>query len=308
MNLRNLILATGVVLVVSMTFWMALPGMLDNMLAQMFFAAVAYLLELILLTVLIMGMIEGAHRLLIAAAVTGIIVGAIPGIGLIPMGAFIPIWLKLVVPSMIVGLLISRGWHPGKSFAVASVLMGLFIMVNYPQWSVALNGLIAQMNDGEAINAFLDNVTYFWNTVRRLAPGMVILSGLGQLFVAFLLTDMYYTRKYSYFPGFGPFIYWKIPEKLLYFLGAVLIVRLTIPGEFQVAADNVIFILSVFYAVCGLALVEHLLRRLRLPLFIRAIFYFGLFLMQVPGLIMTSIAGLFDSYFDFRKVRAHTLG
>ena len=87
-----------------------------------------------------------------------------------------------------------------------------------------------------------------------------------------------------------------------------LVARLINADGVKIAADNILLVLSFFYAVCGLALIEHLLRKLQLPTFIKIIFYFGLLLMQVPGMIIASIAGLFDSYFDFRKVRAHTLG
>jgi len=144
--------------------------------------------------------------------------------------------------------------------------------------------------------------------VIRLLPGLLFLSGAGQLFVALLFIDWYFTRRDSYFPGFGPFTYWKMPEKWLYLAGTVLIIRMVASGAVQIAADNAVFILAVIYAVCGLALIEHLLRRLRLPVLVRVVFYIGLTFMHIPGLVVTSVAGLFDSYFDFRKVRAHTLG
>jgi uncharacterized protein YybS (DUF2232 family) len=115
-------------------------------------------------------------------------------------------------------------------------------------------------------------------------------------------------RRESYFPGFGPFIYWKLPEKLLYLAGVVFLIRLVGSGPFEIAADNVILVLAFIYSVTGLALIEHQLRRLKLPVMIRVVFYLGLLLLQLPGLIMTAIAGLFDSHFDFRKVKAHTLG
>jgi len=95
---------------------------------------------------------------------------------------------------------------------------------------------------------------------------------------------------------------------LFYLLGVVLLARLLFNEEVRLVADNLLFMLSFIYAVGGLSLIEHLLRKLKLPLLVKILFYFGLLLMQLPGLIVACLAGLFDSYFDFRRVRAHSLG
>ena len=160
----------------------------------------------------------------------------------------------------------------------------------------------------ETITETLDKVTGGMTLVKRLLPGIMILSGLGQLFIGFVAVDLYYTRRDKYFPGFGPFAYWKMPEGLVYLLGLTLAIRLTMHGPGLAVVDNVLLILALAYSLCGLALIEHLLRRLQLPLLVKIIFYLGLLLMQIPGMIVTALLGLFDSYFDFRKVRAHTLG
>lgn len=324
MNRRRIIIFMAVLLTVTLPYWSALPLLVDFLPAQAMFGALAYFLEILLMVVMVMAVVEGQIRLMIIAAITGFILGAVPGLALIPMALFLPYFLKAIVPAVVMGLLINRGWRAGKSFIAASILMALFVLMIFAQTAQGLSGqaeglygsienmvsgpMAARGYDAEAINTLVDQLMFFLKLVIRLLPGMIIMSGVGQLFIAFLLTDWYYTRRDSYFPGFGPFIYWKIPEKLLYLLGVMLIVRLTIDGGMEMAADNAIFIIFTCYAVCGLALIEHFLRRLRLPVLVRAVFYIGLGFMHIPGLIATSIAGLFDSYFDFRKVRAHTLG
>jgi uncharacterized protein YybS (DUF2232 family) len=323
-NRRRIIIITAVLLSVTLPYWSALPLLVDFLPAQAMFGALAYLLEVLLMVVMVMAVVEGRIRLMVVAAVLGFILGAAPGLALIPLAIFLPFCLKAIVPAMIMGLLINRGWRAGKSFVAASLLMAVFVLMIFAQSGQGLSGqaeelyasienmvagpMAARGYDAEAINNLVDQLMFFMTLVTRLLPGMIIMSGVGQLFIAFLLTDWYYTRRDSYFPGFGPFIYWKIPEKLLYLLGVTLVIRLTIDGSMEIVADNVIFILFTSYAVCGLALIEHFLRRLRLPVLIRAVFYIGLGFMHIPGLMATSIAGLFDSYFDFRKVRAHTLG
>ncbi|MCP4566148.1 MAG: DUF2232 domain-containing protein [FCB group bacterium] len=307
----KLVISSGVFLAVTLPYWVVIP-------------AAGYLLEVILAVILIWGAVENHLKVLIGACAIGLIVGALPGPAVLPFVLFFPLWLKAILPAIMLGLLIIRGWRAGNSFVLVAVAIAGFVMITYGQGvelfdqqidlmgesikSMITGTLTSQGYSSEVIVDTADKLAYMAGLLKRLLPGLLIMSGIGQLFVSFVAVEWYFTRRDSYFPGFGPFIYWKIPEKLLYFLGLVLIARLINDGVVKMAADNILFILSFFYAVCGLSLIEHLLRRLQLPMFMKIIFYFGLFLMQLPGLVAASIIGLFDSYFDFRKVKAHTLG
>lgn len=323
-NRLSVKVVAAVVLAVTLPYWTALPLLVDFVPAQAVLGAMVYVLELVFMALLIMAVIEGRIRLMLVSVVIGFVFGAIPGPAPVPLAIFLPVWLKAVIPAMVLGLMINHGRRAWQSFFAAALLMAVFILMIYFQGGQQLaeqTGNLRESIEGvligpmtssgysaEAINNLVDQLFFFMQLVIRLLPGLLILSGAGQLFVALLCADWYYTRRDSYFPGFGPFTYWKMPEKLLYLLGMVLIIRLVFGGGIQVVTDNAVFILAIAYAVCGLALIEHLLRRLRLPVLIRVIFYVGLTFMHIPGLVVTSIAGLFDSYFDFRKVRAHTLG
>ena len=314
----------AVILAAAYPVWSALPLLTAFAPLQVVFGLIVFLLEIILMIGLIIAVIDGRIRLVLAAAVVGLAAGVTPGIGIFPVFVLLPVWLKAVAPAVAVGVFINHGFKPGKSFAFGALLTALFLLVTYLQGSAVLGEQMSRANamiekivtgqmasggyDQAMANNLTDQLLYVSKIVTRLMPGLIIMSGIAQLFVAFLVTEWYFTRRDSFFPGFGPFIYWKVPEKLLYFLGVVLVVRLTIAGVVQIAADNVVFMLLISYAVCGLGLIEFALRRLRLPVLVRTIFYIGLGLMHVIGLIGASIAGLFDSYFDFRKVRAHTLG
>jgi len=314
----------AIALAVTMPYWTALPLLVDFVPGQAVLGAMVYIMELIFMALLIMAVIEGRIKLMVASTTIGFVLGAVPGPAPVPLAIFLPLWLKAVIPALALGLMINHGRRAWQSFAAAALLLAVFVLMIYFQGGQELAEQTGNMRESiekmvtgpmtssgynaETINNMVDQLLFFMQLLVRLLPGLLILSGAGQLFVALLFTDWYYTRRDSYFPGFGPFTYWKMPEKLLYLAGAVLIIRLATGGGVQAAADNVVFILAVGYAACGLALIEHLLRRLRLPILVRVVFYIGLTFMHIPGLIVTSIAGLFDSYFDFRKVRAHTLG
>jgi uncharacterized protein YybS (DUF2232 family) len=321
----KIMVTAAVLLAVSISYWLALPAAAGEVVPlQAILGAFSYLTEIALMLLVVMTIIDGYWRSLVIASSIGLIIGVTPGTALLPTALFLPLWLKAIVPPFVLGGLIRLGWPAGRAFLLASLLMAAFVLVNYLQGEKALMTQVDEMHkamermvtapstsagyNSDIVNTTVDKLTAAMKIFKRLLPGMVIMTGIGQLFIAFLTTIWYYTRRDSYFPGFGPFIYWKMPEKVLYGLGAFLVIRLIAEGTLKIAADNAIFILLTIYAVCGLALIEHLLRRMRLPMLVRAIFYVGLLLMQVPGLVITSGAGLFDSYFDFRKVRAHTLG
>lgn len=304
-------LPLGAILGATIPLWMVLP-------------VAGYLLEIALATTLIMAAIERRLWLVLGGAVIGLALGAAPSIGPAPMPLYLPMWLKVVIGPAIVGLVIQAGRPASRAFLAGAAATAAAVMLFYWSGTAVLNEMMlglektlttmvdtnlkTQGYGAETMADVLDKVGVVAALMRRLLPGIMILSGLGQLFIGFMAVDLYYTRRDRYFPGFGPFTFWKMPEGLVYLLGLALAIRLTAHGPGLAVVDNVLLILAVAYAVCGLALMETLLRRLQLPLLVKIIFYVGLLLMQVPGMIIMALLGLFDSYFDFRRVRAHTLG
>ncbi len=304
-------IALGTALGATLPWWLAVP-------------VVGYLLEIVLTVTLIMAALERQWWIPVGGAVLGLALGQLPSLGPLPMVVFLPLWLKAVVPAVILGIMVRDGRTAGRAYLAAAILATLAILLFFAEGGVYLrqavdtlqkamggtleSGLKSRGYAPEAIVDAMDALASVAQLIKRLLPGMLVLSGLSQLLIAFLFVEWYYTRRDRFFPGFGPFIFWKMPERLLYILGIALALRLAAPGSVQVVVDNFLVILAVAYAVTGLAVIEHLLRRIQLPLAVKIIFYLGLLLMQLPGLIVSSLLGLFDSHFDFRKVRAHTLG
>ncbi len=296
---------------ITIPIWETVPG-------------ISYFFEIALAVILMMAVFENTLRLVLPAAIVGLLIGTLPGLTPMAFAYYLPDWLRIVLPPIIMAALINRGWRAGKSFGSASLLTALLVTLFYLQSSGFLNEMLTSLEDWsknwlsatlatqgysqEIIYNFTDTLTRFIYWIKLLLPGFLILAFVGQLFVAFLLLEWFYTYRDSYFPGFGPFIYWKIPEKSLYLMAIALVVALTLKGVWKVASYNTIFVMVIFYAICGLALIEYLLKKLRLPMVFKIIFYLGLFLMQLPGLIIPAAAGLIDSHFDFRKIRAHTVG
>jgi uncharacterized protein YybS (DUF2232 family) len=311
MRFRTAIISLGVILAATIPFWQRIP-------------ALSYLLEIALAILIMASVFENARRYVIAAAFLGFFLGLIPGLAFDIFSRYLFDWLRLIVPPLVLAVLITHGKRAGRSYAIASgVAIIFFIMAYIPShnlWMEVIDYYTGQLQNWgtstfsaagysqEMIYNFGDSINFFMNWIKKLLPGFLALNHIGQLFIAFLLLEWHYIRRDSYFPGFGPFIYWKIPERLLYLLAVALVVALTQQGVFKTASYNFLLIMMIAYAVCGLALVEYGLRKLRLPTFIKAIFYLGLVFSMHFGLIIPAAAGLVDSHFDFRKVRAHTVG
>ncbi|MEE9442565.1 MAG: DUF2232 domain-containing protein [candidate division Zixibacteria bacterium] len=311
MQSRTVIISTTAFLTALTAYWSLIPG-------------IGFLLEIYLVWGVVVATIERHHWTIIGASAAALILGAIPGIAVIPMMFLMPSLVKLVLPAMVIGFLLNRGIKATAVFWVAVGCMTLIMTVIYLQMLEFIVELIENVHlrslawikstlatagySTEIIDSTSDSLAQGKNILFHLLPGLMILTGIGQIFVSMVLVEWYFTRRDSYFPGFGRFIYWKMPEKLLYFWVAAILIRLIWDGTAQMVADNALLIFVSFYSVTGLSLLEYGLRKLRLPKLIRIIFYLGLFFMQLPGLIAAAAAGLFDSYFDFRKVRAHSLG
>lgn len=311
MQSRTVIISSTALLTTLAAYWSLIPG-------------ISFLLEIYLIWGIIVSVIERRHWLIIGASVTAIILGAIPGLAVIPMTFLLPNLIKIMLPAMAIGFLLNRGMRAATVFWIAVSCTAFVMIVIYLQTADLLSELIDVAHQQsipwfkstlasagystEVMESTIDSLSRAKSTLLHLLPGLLILTGIGQVFVSMILVEWYFTRRDSYFPGFGRFIYWKMPEKLLYFWVAAILIRLIWDGPAQMVADNALLIFVSFYSVTGLSLIDYGLRKLRLPKLIRIVFYVGLFLMQVPGLIAAAAAGLFDSYFDFRKVRAHSLG
>ena len=140
----------------------------------------------------------------------------------------------------------------------------------------------------------------------RLAPASTIISGIVQLSLGLLWLIW---RMGQAEPARGEvrrFTFWKVPFALTPVTGIAVLARLLGNEQIQLIADNALLVLAIFYSVCGLALMEFILHRFKVSLFVRILFYLLLFLTQVAGLLVMVLLGFVDSFLDWRKVTAQT--
>ncbi len=132
----------------------------------------------------------------------------------------------------------------------------------------------------------------------------MILAGVGQLFLGWVGLMLLFRVLGRFQPVLIGFSYWKMPYNYIYIVGATILLRLIGNESMRIVADNALLFMGFFYAVFGLSVFEYYLKKIKLSLLFRIIFYIAF----LPGALFAVFVGLFDSYFDFRKVRARIIG
>jgi hypothetical protein len=147
----------------------------------------------------------------------------------------------------------------------------------------------------------------YWSGLIRIIPAMSVMSLITPYTVGFL---WFMVRAYS--PDtpplrLEPFTRWKVPFWPMPVLIVLVLGRLLGGETLVLAADNLLFVLSIYYCVGGLALIQSLLDRLKLPLFVKVVFYIMMTLTGVLGYALIVILGFIDSFADWRKVSAPSI-
>ncbi len=227
----------------------------------------------------------------------------------------IGVWAQIVIPGAVMGRMMAVGKSPPKAFITAMIFLivislGIFFLEMDVIFGVIddskemAKNLIGGMESGAAGVRLTESVTKMFETLRRLIPSLLILSGVGQLFLGWVGLMLVLKMLGRFQPALISFAYWKMPYNYIYIVGVMVLLRLAGTEPMRVLADNVILFMAFFYALFGLSVFEFYLKKIKLSLLLRIIFYVAF----LPGALFAIVIGLFDSYFDFRKVRAKIIG
>jgi len=94
---------------------------------------------------------------------------------------------------------------------------------------------------------------------------------------------------------------WKAPEFIVWFVIAGGLILLLPTGDLKLAAINLLIVTGTIYFLQGVAIVAFYLERWKLPVYVRGFVYAVLLLQQFASMV-TAVLGLFDVWFDFRKL------
>jgi len=229
-------------------------------------------------------------------------------------------WAMVVFPAVILGRLMQVGTSPSKSFILAMLTAAAISVILYFSQRELIDMTMTELNDtigvfvanlglNEVARANLtDSMTGMVEIIRRLLPSLMALSAITQLFLGWAIMAVLLRGTGEFVPNLGHFVYWKMPYYYIYLFGLFILLRLAGPDLVKIIADNILVFLGFFYAVFGFSVIDYFLKKIRLSLFLRILFYIGFAFLQLPGLAIAALIGLLDSNFDFRRVRARIIG
>ena len=262
----------------------------------------------------------GRHAGLMLIFLTLVVVGGIASFSGSPR-AFI-----LCLEFSIMGISLSEGFRRGFSLGhtvfFATSLTGL-VVVGYLLFLGAIKGmgpldlvretlrnhlkpileihLQAGATAKEYMN-FQDFVDRFIDVFSMIFPSLMIVGTGFAVWLNILLARPLFRMANLPYPEFIPFERWRAPEGLVWGI-IVSGFSLFLPLEgIQFFAINVVIILLTIYLFHGLAIVQFFLRKYHTPSWMRAGVY-SLLVFQQIFLGLLALAGLFDQWFDFRKIQ-----
>jgi len=147
----------------------------------------------------------------------------------------------------------------------------------------------------------------FLKTLIRIYPALMII-GMGLvIWFNVMLAGPVFKRLGLDYPRFQPGDRWHAPERLVWGLIVAGFGSLLASGPLKIAAINLLIVLAVVYFFQGLSIAVFYLNKYNLPLILRVIFYF-LVIIQQFFMLLLAILGVFDQWFDFRRIRKNQAG
>lgn len=107
------------------------------------------------------------------------------------------------------------------------------------------------------------------------------------------------------YPGFIPMDRWQAPETMIWGVIGSGFALFLFTGVIKLIAANVLIVLMFIYLFQGMSIILFFLNKYHLPTWLRFGVYF-LIIIQQLFLVILAIAGLFDQWIDFRRLRAES--
>ena len=134
----------------------------------------------------------------------------------------------------------------------------------------------------------------------RTMPGVIISSILGISWLN-LLVARRYCRTDSEPCQAEKLSLWKSPEFIVWFVVAGGLMVVLPVGGLKIPGINLLIVMGAIYFLQGLAIMAFYFERWKLPFVVKGFVYAVLFLQQFASMA-TAALGLFDTWFDFRKL------
>lgn len=259
---------------------------------------------------------EGKTFLLWGGALAAVIIGYLTA-GLDNMWHLITTWGLLLAGGALAGRLNNSPLRQRDIYMIGLggvLVIGLF--QTYPLWSE----MTQLMRDNSALviddmrqslaamsysqELISDNLAFFERMMEimiRLLPASMILGLMLQFSIGYIFLLRHIDRQHLYATRLQPFVSWKMPFALTPIVIVTILIRILSSDTGQIIADNLLALLSVYYCLAGVAVVEFYLGRLKVATWLKLIFFLFLALTHFVGYFVTVLMGFVDSFADWRK-------
>lgn len=235
------------------------------------------------------------------------------------MSLSVPYLLAMLGLGVMLGLGMRRRWSFEKTIGVPSLLVFgggalTFLafhsgteagLIGYLEQAVRESIAVALKEYGVAsgdTRALAQSLQAVVPVMVRLLPGIALSSALFASWLNVLAT-VRYIRVHQLTPPFwGEWTRWQAPEHLVWGVIASGFALMVPFGPFKIVGLNVLMVLATVYLFQGMAIIAFYMERKKVPRFLRAVIY-GFILLQMVATAAAILVGLFDMWFDFRRLK-----
>lgn len=238
------------------------------------------------------------------------------------MGLSVPYLVEMLILGMFLAYGMRRRWPMEKTVGGASLLVFLLgILVFWLNSAGAPGGvfeniegdlrtavevMLKQLGGDSAEKGVLEqSIRDVLPTMARLVPGAAFASALVVSWLNVLVALRYCRIQYLPLPPWRDWSRWKSPEALVWGVVACGFSLMLPLYPLRMTALNGLLVLSIIYLFQGMSVVSFYFERWKLPRFLQAVGY-GILLMQQLVTFGTILMGLFDVWFDFRRISPKT--
>ncbi|MDH4162460.1 MAG: YybS family protein [Nitrospirota bacterium] len=152
----------------------------------------------------------------------------------------------------------------------------------------------------QSLDSFGENVIFY---AARLIPGIIITTTLMQALFCYGIARAIVLRRRPDLPlaARPPLALWHLPDQWVWgLIITLLLVALPDPAA-RFTGLNLLCLCLLAYTVQGTALVDHFLRKVRIPTLMRSVLH--AIILTLPSVVAVIALGVVDIWADFRKVR-----
>ncbi len=156
----------------------------------------------------------------------------------------------------------------------------------------------------DLLSRSLDRIRY---VLVRILPALAVMSTVLVVWANLLLARPLLAGRRLPLPGYGPLNRWQAPEHLVWGIIGCGVVVAFAGGALKLLGLNGLLILLVVYFFQGIAIVAFFFEKKQFPRLLR-IFIYSLVAVQQMLVLVIIALGLFDTWFNFRKLGSEKPG